>query len=101
VNLRPLRDKIIVRPIERIKSEVIHVIMDELPNTGEVVAVGPGERNKYNTLIPNPIEVGQRIRFGTMEEYLAFPRVTSEGEEYIVMSWKDVCFIEGPDAEVC
>jgi hypothetical protein len=36
-----------------------------------------------------------------MEEYLAFPRVTSEGEEYIVMSWKDVCFIEVPDAEVC
>jgi chaperonin GroES len=101
VNLRPLRDKIIVRPIERVKSGIIHVIMEELPNTGEVVAVGPGERDKNNNLIPNPIEVGQRIRFGTMEEYLAFPRVTSEGEEYIVMSWKDVCFIEVEDEQVC
>lgn len=100
MNLRPLRDKIIVRPIERVKSEVLHVIMAELPNTGEVVAVGPGERNADNRLIPNPIEVGQRIRFGTMEEYLSFPRVTSEGEEFIVMSWKDVCFIEVDDAQV-
>jgi hypothetical protein len=44
--------------------------------------------------------VGQRIRFGTMEEYLSFPRVTSEGQEYLVISWKDVCFIEVDDAQV-
>lgn len=99
MNLRPLRDKIIVRPIERIKSDVLHVIMDELPNTGEVLAVGPGEYNKDGRLVPNPIEIGQIIRFGTMEEYLAFPRFTTEGQEVIVMSWKDVCFIEVEDAQ--
>jgi co-chaperonin GroES (HSP10) len=43
VNLRPLRDRIVVRPIERIKSQVIDVVMSELPNLGEILAVGPGE----------------------------------------------------------
>lgn len=99
MTLRPLRDRIVVRPIERVKSDVLHVIMDELPNTGEVLAVGPGEFDKKGRLIPNPMEIGQRIRFGTAEEYLAYPRIEIDGEELIVMSWKDVCFIEDGDGK--
>jgi chaperonin GroES len=97
--LRPLRDRIVVRPIERVKSQVIDVIMDELPNIGEVLAVGPGEIDKKGRLIPNPIEIGQRIRFGGMEDYLSYPRFEDNGEELIVMSWKDVCFVEADDAK--
>lgn len=97
--LRPLRDRIVVRPIERVKSQVIDVIMDELPNIGEVLAVGPGERDKKGRLIPNPIEIGQRIRFGGMEDYLSYPRCEVDGEELIVMSWKDVCFVEVENAQ--
>ena len=97
--LRPLRDRIVVRPIERVKSQVIDVIMDELPNIGEVLAVGPGEIDKKGRLIPNPIEIGQRIRFGGMEDYLSYPRFEIDGEELIVMSSKDVCFVEADDAK--
>ena len=97
--LRPLRYRIVVRPIERVKSEVIDVIMEELPNIGEVLAVGPGEIDKKGRLIPNPIEIGQRIRFGGMEDYLSYPRFEDNGEELIVMSWKDVCFVEADDAK--
>ena len=97
--LRPLRDRIVVRPIERVKSEVIDVIMEELPNIGEVLAVGPGEIDKKGRLIPNPIEIGQRIRFGGIEDYLSYPRFEDNGEELIVMSWKDVCFVEADDAK--
>jgi chaperonin GroES len=97
--LRPLRDRIVVRPIERVKSQVIDVIMEELPNIGEVLAVGPGEIDKKGRLIPNPIEIGQRIRFGGMEDYLSYPRFEDNGEELIVMSWKDVCFVEADDAK--
>jgi chaperonin GroES len=97
--LRPLRDRIVVRPIERVKSEIIEVIMDELPNIGEVLAVGPGEIDKKGRLIPNPIEIGQRIRFGGMEDYLSYPRCEVDGEELIVMSWKDVCFVEADNAQ--
>ena len=99
MNLRPLRDRIVVRPIERLKSQVIDVIMDELPNTGEILAVGPGEIDKKGRFIPMPLEIGQRIRFGTAEEYLAYPRFEVDGEELIVMSWKDVCFIEDLDGK--
>jgi hypothetical protein len=50
-------------------------------------------------LIPNPIEIGQRIRFGGMEDYLSYPRFEIDGEELIVMSWKDVCFVEADNAQ--
>jgi co-chaperonin GroES (HSP10) len=52
VNLRPLRDRIVVRPIERVKSQVIDVVMSELPNSGEILAVGPGEVDKKGRFIP-------------------------------------------------
>lgn len=92
--IRPLRDKILVRPIERVKSQVIDVVMTENPNIGEIVAVGPGEYDKRGRLVPNPCEVGQRIRYGTAREYLRFQEVEHEGEKYLIMSHKDVCWIE-------
>ena len=97
--LRPLRDFIVVKPIERIKSDIIEVIMDEQPNIGEVVAVGPGSFNDKNKFIPNPIQVGQRVRFGTMgkDEYLKYRPFFQNNERYLLMSWKDVCFIEEND----
>jgi hypothetical protein len=50
-----------------------------------------------------PVEVGARVRFGTMnkdrgEEYLQFPEYFEDGQRYLIMSWQDVCFME--DANV-
>jgi hypothetical protein len=50
-----------------------------------------------------PVEVGARVRFGTMnndrgEEYLKFPEYFEDGQRYLIMSWQDVCFME--DANV-
>jgi co-chaperonin GroES (HSP10) len=44
--IQPLRDRILVRPIERTKSDILAVIMQENPNMGEVVAVGPGSTTR-------------------------------------------------------
>jgi len=99
--LKPLGDKIVVRPDKRILSSVIIVDNKEADNTGTVVAVGPGKKvNGRREAMP--IQVGDHIRFGTMnkdpkEEYLKFQEYFTNGERYLIMSWQDVCFLTEED----
>jgi len=95
MNLKPLNDKVVVKPIERNKSELIAVIMDEKDNMGTVMAVGPGKRLENGKREEMPIEVGSFVRFGQMgnDEYLKYQEYFENGEKYLIMSWQDVCFI--------
>jgi co-chaperonin GroES (HSP10) len=95
--LKPLADKIVVRPDKRILSSVILVENKEYDNMGTVVAVGPGKviNGRRQDM---PVEVGQYVRFGTMsdnskDEYLKYQEYFTNGERYLIMSWQDVCFI--------
>ena len=99
VSFRPLADKIIVRPDVRVLSKVILVDNKEAENMGTVVAVGPGKKLSSERREEMPIEIGQRVRFGTMnddlgEEYLKYFKYEEDGVKYLVMSWQDVCFVE-------
>ena len=102
MNLKPLQDRIVVKPDTRELSSIILVDNKEVDNMGTVIAVGPGKvRNGRREEMP--IEVGARVRFGTMnndrgEEYLKFPEYFEDGQSYLIMSWQDVCFME--DANV-
>ncbi len=88
MNLRPLRDRIVVEPIERVKSEILQVIMDEKDNMGTVVALGP-DAAKH-------LENGAFIRYGTMgnNEYLKYQEYFEGDKRYLIMSWKDACFVQ-------
>jgi co-chaperonin GroES (HSP10) len=94
--LKPLGDKIVVRPDKRILSSVIIVDNKEVDNMGTVVAVGPGKKVKGRRE-PMPVEVGQYVRFGTMgnDEYLKYQEYFTNNERYLIMSWQDVCFVTG------
>ena len=96
--LRPLRDKILVKPETRVKSSILEVVMDEVDNAGTVIAVGPGHWTEDGRFLPQQVKPGDKIRFGTMgktidEEYLKFPEYIENGERYLLMSWQDVCFV--------
>jgi chaperonin GroES len=92
--LKPLHDKIVVKPIERVKSSLIHVIMDEKDNMGTVVAVGLGRKLPNGRREEMPIQVGSFVRFGHMgkDEYLKYTEYFENNERYLVMSWQDICF---------
>jgi chaperonin GroES len=94
--LKPLSDKIVVKPIERQKSAIIEVIMDEKDNMGTVVAVGLGKKLTNGKREPMPIEVGAFVRFGHMgnDEYLKYQEYFEDNQRYLIMSWQDVCFIQ-------
>jgi co-chaperonin GroES (HSP10) len=84
--LRPLRDRIVVRPLERKQSEVLAVVSSEKYSIGEIVAAGPKA---------DGVRVGERIRFGTDAGYLTYPVWVSEnGEKLLVMQQDDICFVE-------
>lgn len=92
--LKPLADKIIVRPDKRILSTTIIVDNKEVDNMGTVIAVGPGKKVKGRREAM-PVEVGDYVRFGTMgsDEYLKYQEYFTNNERYLIMSWQDVCFV--------
>jgi len=89
MKLRPLEDRVVVKPIEaeeRTKSGI--VLPDtakEKPQQGEVIAVGPG-RFEDGQRVPMEVKVGDRViysKYGGTE-------VKIEGEEYIILSSRDI-----------
>ncbi len=91
MNLKPLEDRIVVRPAEAetqtASGLVIPDTAKEKPQQGEVLAVGPGKRAESSgELIPVGIEVGQTVlysKYGGTE-------VTSGGEDLLVLNSRDV-----------
>jgi len=103
MKLKPMADKIVVKPDVRVLSSVIIVDNKEVENMGTVVAVGAGKKLPNGRREDMPVEVGARVRFGTMnddrgEEYLKYFKYEEDGVKYLVMSWQDVCFVEAENA---
>lgn len=68
--LRPLRDCIVVKPIKRPLSAIIHVPVEERNEYGEVLAVGPGKRDpKTGALKPVGVNPGDKILFSPQHDY--------------------------------
>ena len=90
MNLQPLGDRIVVRPKDEDDSTtpsglVIPDTAKEKPQLGEVLAVGPGEYQDGER-IPMDVSVGDLVfysKYGGTE-------VKVEGEEYLVLSARDV-----------
>ena len=92
MEIKPLRDKIIVKPIPRVKSLILDTsLMAEADSIGTVVAVG-------EDAIFQGVAVGDRIMFGTLakdynDEYLKFEELNLNGERHLKMSWQDICAV--------
>jgi co-chaperonin GroES (HSP10) len=89
--MRPLRDKIFVRPEKRIKSD-LWIQTAEADTVGYVTAVG-------DEAAEEGLKVGDKVYFGTLakdykDEYLNYTQFKNEDENLILMSWKDVAFVE-------
>jgi chaperonin GroES len=91
MNLKPLDDRIVVRPNEAetqtASGLVIPDTAKEKPQQGEVLAVGPGKRSETSgELIPVDIKVGDTVlysKYGGTE-------VTVKGEDILVLNSRDV-----------
>jgi len=97
MNIRPLYDRIVVKPLEAGDEKTASglIIPDsakEKPQEGEVVAVGQGKRNDEGKLIPLDVKAGDRILFGKYSG----SDIKVDGNEYMIMREDEVLgVIEG------
>jgi chaperonin GroES len=94
MNLKPLDDRIVVKPNEAetqtASGLVIPDTAKEKPQQGSVLAVGPGKRSDTSgELIPLDIKIGDTVlysKYGGTE-------VTVDGDDLLVLNARDVLAI--------
>src|SRR5437879_5235100 len=90
MKFRPLHDRVVIRRIdETAKTQGGIIIPDtakEKPVEGEVVAVGPGTRDKDGNLHPVDVKIGNRVLFGKW----AGTEIKIEGDELLIVKETDI-----------
>ena len=94
-SIRPLEDRILVRPEEGEETTVSGIVIPdtakEKPQEGTILAVGPGKRGDNGDLIPMDVSEGDRVmysKYGGTE-------IKIDGEELLILSSRDVLAIVG------
>jgi len=94
-NIKPLEDRILVRPEEGEETTASGIVIPdtakEKPQEGTVLAVGPGKRSDTGDLIPMDVKAGDRVvysKYGGTE-------IKFDGEELLILSARDVLAILG------
>ena len=94
MSIRPLRDNILIKPIEETTSKggiVIPQTATEKPMEGVVVAVGPGKQVDGRLVEPQ-VKQNDRVLYGKY----AGTEVKIDGDDHIIMREEDVMgVIEG------
>lgn len=90
MKLKPLSDRIIVKPAEAEEKTASGLIIPdtakEKPMKGEVIAVGKGKISDDGKEIKMELKVGDKVLYGKYSG----TEVTVENEEYLIMRESDV-----------
>ena len=95
VNVEPLADRVVVLPLEEEEQMrgglYIPDTAKEKPQSGEIVAVGPGKLSEEGVRIEPDVKVGQTVLYGKYSG----TEVTVEGEDYLILRESDILAILG------
>jgi chaperonin GroES len=93
MGLKPLRDRVVVKPIEKEEMTKSGIVLPETakekPQEGEVIAVGSGRINSEGKTIPLEVKVGDKViysKYGGSE-------VKIDDEEYLILREDDILAI--------
>ena len=90
MTLKPLGDRVIVKrdEVEDKPASGLYLSREskEKPQTGVVVAVGEGKRDKDGALIPMPVKVGDKVLYGKF----GGTEVTVDEEELLIVRAEDI-----------
>ncbi|HHS50661.1 MAG TPA: co-chaperone GroES [candidate division Zixibacteria bacterium] len=93
MNVKPLSDRVLVKPIEQDKTAKGGIIIPdtakERPQEGEVIAVGPGRTADSGELIAPAVKKGQKVLYGKY----AGTEITIEGDEFLIMQESNILAI--------
>ena len=90
MNIKPLSDRVLVRRLDVDEKTAGGIIIpdsaQEKPSEGEVLAVGPGERDESGNIHELDVSKGDRILFSKF----AGTEVKLDGEELLIMKESDI-----------
>lgn len=90
MKFRPLHDRVAVRRIDEDQKTAGGIIIPdtaaEKPQTGEVIAVGPGPRGDDGKAEPLDVKSGDKVLFGKWSG----TEVKLDGEEVLIMKESDI-----------
>jgi chaperonin GroES len=93
MNLRPLGDRLVVKPIEEAEQTSSGIFLPETakekPQQGKVVAAGPGARKENGERIPLDVKVDDTVLYAKY----AGTSIKLKGEEYLILKESDVLAI--------
>ena len=88
--LKPLADRVLVKPIEKKEEKRGSIIIPdtakEKPQEGEVIATGPGKRDDEGKLIPMDVKTGDKILYGKYSG----TEIKLDDVEYVIMHQDDI-----------
>lgn len=91
--LKPLGDRVIIKVANEEEKSVGGIVLasaaKEKPQNGTVIAVGEGRLLENGEKVPAAVKAGDTVMF---EKY-AGTEVKYEGEEYLIVSGKDIIAI--------
>ena len=94
MNIQPLADRILVRPLEAEEKTKGGIVLPdtakEKPQEGEVVAVGKGKILDSGEVQKMEVKAGDRVLYG---KYSGTEISTREGEDLLIMREDDVLAI--------
>jgi chaperonin GroES len=90
--IKPLADRVVVRPLEREERTASGIVLPdtakEKPQEGEVIAVGPG-RYEDGKRVAMDVKVGDRVIFSKY----AGTEIKVDGEEVLILRESDILAI--------
>ena len=90
MHFRPLHDRVVVKRIDEDTKTAGGIIIPdtakEKPQQGEVVAVGPGERDENGARIALDVQAGDIVLFGKWSG----TEVKLDGNEFLIMKESDI-----------
>lgn len=90
LNMKPLADRLVVKPLEQEEVTPSGIVLPETakekPQKGEVMAVGPGARDEDGKRIPMELKTGDKVLFAKY----AGTEIKIEGEKLLILRESDI-----------
>ncbi len=94
MKLKPLADNVVIKPKKREEKTEGGILLpdtsgDSKPERGEIVATGPGKKDKEGKRVKMEVKKGQEViftKYGPNE-------IKIDGEEYLIAKEKDILAI--------
>ena len=90
MNLKPLHDRVLVKPMEAEEKTASGLYIPdtakEKPMKGEVVAVGSGKQTDDGKTVALTVKTGDKVLYGKYSG----TEITIDGSEYLIMRESDI-----------